>query len=109
MSSVPENLPPGPMLNRLVATLICEYTGGAPDENYPPFSTDLAMAFKAIDAFVATQDNVTVTIEYPSPEVWIKRYDAQFSSGWVPAAYIASASLPHAICVALLKAHGFGA
>ena len=30
----------------------------------------------------------------------------QFSSGWVPAAYICEDALPHAICLALLKAAG---
>jgi hypothetical protein len=96
----------GPRLNRLVATLICGHTGGLPDASYPAYSTDLALAFEAIDAFAAVHRNVKLTIEYPFPEVWVKRSAEQFSSGWVPAAYICEDSLPHAICLALLKASG---
>lgn len=96
----------GPRLNRMVATLICGHTGGLPDSTYPAFSTDLKLAFEAVDAFAAVHRNVKVTIEYPFPEVWVKRSAEQFSSGWVPAAYICEESLPHAICLALLKACG---
>jgi len=96
----------GPKLNRLVATMICGHTGGLPDASYPAYSTDLKLAFEAIDAFAVVHRNVKLTIEYPFPEVWVKRSAEQFSSGWVPAAYICEDSLPHAICLALLKASG---
>jgi hypothetical protein len=96
----------GPKLNRVVATLICGHTGGLPDASYPAFSTDLKLAFEAVDAFAAVHRNVKLTIEYPFPEVWVKRSAEQFSSGWVPAAYICEDALPHAICLALLKAAG---
>jgi hypothetical protein len=96
----------GPRLNRIVATLICGHTGGLPDSSYPAYSTDIKLAFEAVDAFAAVHRNVKLTIEYPFPEVWVKRSAEQFSSGWVPAAYICEDALPHAICLALLKAAG---
>ena len=101
-----ERIAAGARLNRLVATLICGHTGGLPDSSYPAYSTDIKLAFEAADAFAAVHRNVKLTIEYPFPEVWVKRSAEQFSSGWVPAAYICEDSLPHAICLALLKASG---
>ncbi len=97
----------GPVMNRLVATLICHATGGLPDDSYPPFSSDVRLAFQAVDAFVATQKNVKLTIEYPKPEVWVKRFDREFGSGWVPAAFVSADTLPAALCTAVLKAAGF--
>lgn len=104
-ASGPE-LPAGARLNRLIATLVCEYTDGLPEESYPSFSTDVALAFRAIDAYASYEHGVTVTIAYPAPEVWIKRFDERFLKTWVPVAYVTAPTLPHAICLALLKACG---
>lgn len=101
-----EDLPAGPLLNRLVATIVCGHTGGLPDEAYPAYSTDLRLAFEAIDAFLVQHQDFKITIEYPFPEVWIKRNAEKYGSGWIPAAFQAEEKLPHAIAKALLKAVG---
>lgn len=99
-------LPAGPELNRLVATLVCYQTGGLPDETYPSYSTDVGVAFEALDTFIKVSADVKLTIEYPMPEVWLKRSIDGGSDGWVPVAYIVGDTLPHAICLAILKAIG---
>ena len=96
----------GPTLNRLVATLVCYQTGGLPDETYPAYSTDVAQAFEALDTFIKVNNDVKLTIEYPFPEVWLKRALDGGSEGWFPVAYIVGDSLPHAICLAVIKATG---
>jgi hypothetical protein len=100
------HLPAGPTLSRLTATVVCGQTGGLPDDCYPSYSTDLRLAFEALDAFLAVNKGVSVTIEYPLPEVWIRRQGEEFSAGWVPVAYVAGDSLPASICSALLRALG---
>ncbi len=100
------SLPAGPRLNRLIATLICGHTGGMPDSTYPPYSTDIRLAFEAVDAFLSAQKSCKLTIEYPFPEVWVKRNAERFSAGWIPAAYTAEDNLAHALCRAILKAAG---
>lgn len=98
--------PPGPRLNRLVATYICNQTGGAPDEAYPAYSTDIGLAFRAADAFAAIHREVSLQVEYPMPEVWVRRQSSEFGAGWFPAAYVCGDSLPACICTALLRAAG---
>jgi hypothetical protein len=96
----------GPLLNRLVATHVCYQTGGLPDETYPAYSSEIGLAFEALDTFIKVSSDVKLTIEYPFPEVWLKRSLDGGSEGWFPVAYIVGDSLPHAICLAILKATG---
>lgn len=106
MSALTQFVPAGAKLNRLVATLICQQTGGLPDEKYADYSGDVARAFEAVDAFLRENSDVKLTIEYPMPEVWLKRYFEERTSGWVPVAYTEGDTLPHALCLAILKAAG---
>ena len=103
-----DELPAGPLLNRLVATLVCCQTGGLPDDTYPNYSGDVKLAFAAVDAFLAANRGVKLTIEYPMPEVWVRRCaeDVSKGSGWVTAVYVADDTLPIALCRALLRAAG---
>ena len=97
---------PGPLLNRLVATMVCYQTGGLPDETYPAYSTEVGLAFEALDTFIKVSSDVKLTIEYPFPEVWLKRSHDGGGEGWFPVAYMVGDTLPHAICLAVLKAIG---
>jgi len=102
----PEYLPAGPALNRLVATLICGATSGMPDETYPAYSTDPKLAFEAVDIFLGEFGEAKLTIEYPVPEVWIKMNADEANASWVPVAFTVGDTLPHALCLAILKAKG---
>ncbi len=99
-------LAPGPRLNRLVATLICGHTDGLPEGSYPAYSTAVDLAFEAVDVFLSGNEKTQITIEYPEPEVLVKRFSERMTSGWIPVAHVAGENLGHALCLAILISAG---